>query len=371
MSRLTLFAHALLLTLLALPLSAQDAGAKRAGVDRALAQDRFVAGGQISTTAPVAGDLIAAGGELDVAADIGGDAAVAGGSLRLDGTVGQDLYAAGGRLSAHGAVQRNARIAGGQVEIGPRAKIAGNVSAAGGEVRVRGAIGGYLQVAGGNILLDGPVGGNVEIAGGALELGPNARIEGRLRYASRDELRRDPAAQVRGGVERFDLPATGMPEGSARILGWLWSIGLLVIAAVLAAAAQGLYSGVAATARTRWARALLVGFIALVCIPAAALIAALTVIGLPLALVCVALFLALLPIGYVSTGISAGALALQRLQPARASQTAWRVAAAVLGMFVLSLLARLPWVGGVVVIVATLLGVGALLTQLARAVRET
>jgi cytoskeletal protein CcmA (bactofilin family) len=290
----------------------------------------------------------------------------------LGAAIKQGVYAAGGRISINGPVQRNVRVAGGRVEIGPQAKIGGNVTIGGGEVRITGAIDGYLQVGGGQVVIDGPVGGNVEVGSGAIELGPNARINGKLRYASRDELKRDPAAQVQGGVERFspraDWPVpSGVQERAGRGAGWVWSIGLMVIAALLVAALPGVYTGVEATVRARWALSLLIGFIALVCIPVAALIAMFTVIGVPLALAVITLYLALLLIGYVTAGISVGELVLARFQSARASHTAWRVAAAVLGMLAISLLGRLPWVGGLVLIAALLLGIGALLMQLAPA----
>ncbi|CAH1091708.1 polymer-forming cytoskeletal protein [Candidatus Nitrotoga sp. 1052] len=365
-----LLISAFLLTVIAAPLSAQNTTTAREPVERDLGPDHFIAGGTVSVSKSVAGDLAAAGGNVDVAAEVGGDALVAGGNVRLGASIKQGLYAAGGRVSVNGPVQRNARIAGGTVEIGPQARIAGNVIVGGGEVRITGAIDGYLQASGGHVVIDGPVGGDVEVASGSIELGPNARINGRLRYASRDELRRDPAAEVKGGIERFSPRAawpvpSDVQERAGRGAGWVWTVGLMVIAAILVAALPGVYTGIGSIVRGRWPLSLLVGFIALVCIPVAALIAMFTVIGVPLALVMIALYLALLLVGYVSAGVSAGEAAVQRWQAARASQTSWRIAAAVLGMLAVSLLGRLPWIGGLVVFAAMLLGIGALLMQLA------
>lgn len=365
----TLLTSALLMTAAALPLPAQHPPTKLEPVERDLGSDHFVAGGTVSIDKPVAGDLFAAGGNVDVSAEVGGDAVVAGGNVRLGAAIKQGVYAAGGRVSINGPVQRNVRVAGGKVEIGPQARIAGNVTVGGGEVRITGAIDGYLQVGGEQVVIDGPVGGNVEVGSGAIELGPNARINGKLRYASRGELKRDPAAQVQGGVERFsphaDWPVpSGVQERAGRGAGWVWSIGLMIIAAILVAALPGVYTGVGATVRASWALSLLIGFIALVCIPVAALISMFTVIGVPLALATLALYLALLLVGYVTTGVAVGELVFSRFQPARASHAGWRVAAAVLGMLAISLLGRMPWVGGLVVFAAMLLGIGALLMQL-------
>ena len=121
------------------------------------------------------------------------------------------------------------------------------------------------------------------------------------------------------------------------------------------------YARVAQTLRTRGWMSLLLGFLALVCIPVAALILVFTLIGVPLALLAIALCLALLLVGYVSAGI--GAWALAKLKADRTEAKWWRIGAAVLGVLAISLLGRLPYLGGLVVLGALLIGLGALLLQ--------
>jgi len=218
------------------------------------------------------------------------------------------------------------------------------------------------------VLINGPVDGDVVVTAGAVEVGPNARIAGQLRYASREELKRDAAAQVKGGVQRMQ-PEGGwpVPDQAERSFGsgggWVWSIGLMVIAAVLVGVFPSFYARLAQTLRTRGWMSLLLGFIALVCIPVAAVILMFTLIGLPLALLAIALYLALLLVGYVSTGIGLGAWTLARLKSDRTEAKWWRIGAAVLGVLAISLLGRLPYLGGFVVLAALLIGLGALLLQ--------
>lgn len=314
------------------------------------------------------GDLFAAGGAVDVDAAVRGDAALAGGTVRLGAPVGQDLYLTGGRLNVAAPVMRNARIAGGNVQIGPKARIAGNLSVAGGDIRIEAPIGGYLQVGGGHVYLDSSVAGDVRVGAGSLELGPNARVAGRLSYASREELQKSPQAEVKGGIERLPLPERGREAGkhTGRAFYWIWSAGLIVLAAVLAALLPNISLGAAATVRTRWPWSLLVGFIALVCIPAALIIAMVTVIGIPLALAALALYFALLLLGYAASGVALGLAALQRWQPAPSARGGTRVLFAALGMLAVVLLASIPWIGGLVALAALLLGVGALLQQFKR-----
>jgi hypothetical protein len=362
---------------------AEDASVKITSSEHDLNGDRFVAGCPVSVTTPVKGDLIATGCDVQVTAEIDGDLVVLGGNLHLAAPVKQNLYAAGGEVSIDADVQRNMRVAGGRVEVGPNAKIGGNVTVGGGEVKIEGAIGGYLQVGGGNVRINGPVAGDVEVGAGDLELGPNARIEGKLRYASGDAFVRDADAKVRGGVEKIEhaddddehwnfawhpwqpgqqwQPWHGREHSGH---GWTWYIGMLAIAAILAAVAPHFYAQAAQTAHTRWPLSLVIGFLVLACVPVASLLAILTLIGIPLALLMIALYLVLLLVGYVSAGIVLGEVVLQRWRADLAAHPGWRVGAAVLAMAVLCLLGRVPLFGWMVTLAAVITGMGVVLMQL-------
>ena len=176
-------------------------------------------------------------------------------------------------------------------------------------------VAGDLIAAGGKVLIDGVVDGDVEARAGTLTLGPSARITGKLRYASRDDLIRDPAAQVQGALERRAVPGgwpmpDDMERGMGRGGGWVWTTGLLVVAAVWVLALPGFARRVAKTLRNRFPLSLLLGFALLVCIPVAAALFMVTIIGVPLALATLALYPVLLPAGL-------GALGLQLARPAQ------------------------------------------------------
>ena len=359
-----MIARTVVLLFAVLMLGAAPGALAQATVTSDAGSDLFVAGGSVRVSRPVGGDLFAAGGSVDVDSAVGGDAVVAGGNVRIGAAVANSLYSAGGQLVIDAPVGRNARIAGGQVSVERRAQIAGNVSIAGGQVKIAGRVNGYLRAGGGNVVIDGPVDGDVIVTAGKIELGPQARIGGNLRYFGRDELVRDPAAQVLGSIERMPFaaraPVEEPPRAIGRGVGWVWTIGLVLIAAVLAAALPLPARRVANALRQRPALSLLVGFVAFVCIPVAVLILLLTVIGIPMALLAAVLYLALLLIGYVGTGIGVGQWALDRFGPALAGRRGWSVAAAAAGMLAVALLGRVPWVGVLIMVVALFAGIGAL-----------
>ena len=243
-------------------------------------------------------------------------------------------------------------------------------------MRLLGAVQGHVQVAGGSVFVDGPVGGDVFATSGEVELGPNARIAGKLRYRSGAQLRQDSAAQVAGGIEhlfpsfrRGGDAASAPPaprHGAARGIAVVWTLGLIALALVLLAVLPGFYRHVSQALRERLGMSLLLGFVLLVCTPVAALLLLVTLIGIPLALLVAALYLALLPVAYVGAAIGLGAWALARWKPDAADRFGWRAAAAAAALVLLALLGAVPWFGGLIGFAALLAGLGALVLQVRR-----
>ena len=334
-------------------------------VMRQVGGDTFVTGDSPRVAQPVKGDLIAAGGDLRIAAPVAGDVIAVGGAVRIEAPAGQDLYAAGCHMDLAGVVARNARVAGCSVSLAPQARIAGNASLAGGRIEVLGSVGGYLQAAGGRVLIDGRVDGDVEAAAGELELGPQARIAGKLRYRSGAPVRQDADAQVQGGIERLEMPVHQVTKRSPAPAAFgIWTLGLMALAAVLVAAMPGFFGRVADAARGRFGWSLLAGFLALVAIPAAIVVLLVTVIGIPLALLAVLGYLALLLVGYVSAGIALGNLALRKWLATRAARKGWQALFAAIGVLAIGLVALIPWLGALVAFFALIAGMGALLLPL-------
>src|SRR5262249_44556125 len=128
--------------------------------------------------------------------------------------------------------------------------------------------------------------------------------------------------------------------------GWIWTGGLMLLAGIIAAALPGPTRRMTAELREHPWTAPLIGFIALTCVPVAAVIIMITITGLPTGLLARLAWRALLLVGYVWLSVVVGGLLLDHYKADAASRTAWRIGAAVLAMLILALLARLPFVGG-------------------------
>lgn len=281
-----------------------------------------------------------------------------------------DVVRLGGDINVTEAVDGSLHAAGGNITI--EAPIGGDASLAGGSITVRGPVTRELRAAGGHVIIDGPVGGDATVFAGTLELGPEARISGSLVFHG-GELRRDPAAIVYGTASVRQKPKRVRRSheveerpfsGYAR--GWFWTTGLLVLAALIAAALPGPSRRMAQELRERpWITALL-GLVALITIPVTAMLLFVTIIGIPLGLLALAAYAALLLVGYVWLAVAVGGMLLDRVKPETAARTAWRAGAAVLAMLGLALLTRLPFVGGLVVFVALVVGVGMIVAVVMR-----
>jgi hypothetical protein len=221
-------------------------------------------------------------------------------------------------------------------------------------------------------MIDGAVGGDVVAFNGQIQLGPHARIAGKLRYRSAEDLQQDPAALVAGGIERLaPLPAKGKQQAAERrqVRGGIgaasvvWTAGLILVAGVLLAALPNFSASLSTTLRQRPGASALLGFVWLICLPVAAAVLVVTLIGIPLALFALAFYAALMPIAYVATGVGLGDWSLRRWRPDSAGRLPARIAASAAALLALTLLGWLPVLGGVVGFVALIVGLGALLLQ--------
>lgn len=311
-------------------------------------------GSEVTVSDSVPGDVIVAGGRLGFVGVAGGDILAAGRVLEIGGRVLGDVRAAGGEVRFSGQVARNVTAAGREVRIGDGATIGRNAYLAGRQIRVEGTISGSLRSAGAEIVLNGTVDGNVDVRGGSLRVGPEARITGDLtHHIPAENVLIDSAAQIGGSVRAYPT-RPGAPIGLFRVL---LSIGFLLAGAV--AVAIFARSAVAAEGglRQRPGAALGFGLLWLLLLPIGIAAIAITGVGLPLALILLALFLISLYLARAVTALWLGRLILRgQPRPGRGPL----VSAFLIGGVVLLLIGLIPIVGGIVALVATVLGLGSL-----------
>lgn len=325
-------------------------------------EDVLASGGEPTVTDSVPGDAILTGGDVRFSGVTGGDYLGAGGRQTIGGRIHGSLRAAGGEIHVTAAVDRNTTIAGGEIVLDSAAVITRNAYLIGGRIQVRGTVHEGLLASGGSVILNGVVGRDVQVAAGALRVGPRAQIAGNLRYRVKAEnVHIDPAARISGTV-------TALPVKGRGALGVLWMFGFsfLVAGAIVVALVPRFATEAAEILRERPGRSALVALGWIILVPVAIILAAITIIGIPLALVTAAVYVIVLYLGRVPLAVWIG----NRVLGARARTG--RQGALVnflVGGFILLVVGLVPVVGPLAMLIATILGLGALLLR-AQALRE-
>jgi cytoskeletal protein CcmA (bactofilin family) len=325
-------------------------------------EDFFSAGSSAELDKRVDGDAFLSGGRVAVRGPVKGDAVLAGGDVNVADTVGQDLYAAGGSIALSAQVVGNARIAGGQVTISPRGGIAGKAIIAAGSLQMSGRVGHYLVVYAQSVRIDGEVGGDLRVTARSIEIGPDAKITGKLEYRSPQPAKIDPHAVIAGGVVHNEIKEQA--GAFARAACWislaLVMMGLVLVGVLLIVAFPRFSTAAAATVRSHPLVSLAVGFALLLCVPVAAVLFLITVIGGPLGLLLLFFYPVMLLLGYLTGALFVGDLVMGwwARRRARTLTPAMRSGALALALLLLLAATKVPLAGGLVVMTLLMLGLG-------------
>ncbi len=330
---------------------------------------QFIAGPEVYVDARTDDDIFAAGGDVEIRTAEVLDIFAAGAVVDLTDVTAEDAILAGGTVSARGALSGDVIAAGGAVELGNTAKVAGDVLAAGGRVALAGEIAGDLRAAAGEIRIDGPVGGDVELAGERIILGPNAEIRGDLTYRSAQALQRMSGAQVAGQISRTTVERPELPGivdmVLAGALGWFGVVvSGVALAALLVGAVPRLVAGASDTiAMDPWP-SLGIGLLVLVGVPVAVPFLMATVVGIPIGILALLLYGALALVGVIAAALTIGKqLPWMGRRHAGTVGFGSRFGRAAGGIVLLALVGLLPFVGGFLILLATIFGLGAAATQ--------
>lgn len=319
-------------------------------------EDVLAAGNQVVIDRPVSGDVTAVGQSVVVRGAVEDSVILAGSNVRVDGAVGNDARLAGGTVSLNSSVADNAYLAGGTVSVPDEGSVANDLFVAGGQLNLLGDVGGNVRAAGSDISIGGTVGGNVYARADRVRIPSTAVIRGDLRYTSPNEAQIEPGAQILGETARTE--PTDRPRFWSRAAQWFLGLLAAIVFGIVLITLFPLRSSEAAdTIRASFWPSLGVGFLALVAVPVACIILGVTIIGIPLAIAAFLIYLVLLYVGWILTAFAVGRWILGRRSDA-APRPLWSL---VLGVVVLAVVGLIPVLGWLAMLVAVVLGLGALL----------
>jgi hypothetical protein len=328
----------------------------------------FTGGGNVEITVPVAGNAYLVGEFISVKAPVAGSVYAAGSHVNVDSSIGKGLVAGAASIRVSGAVRQHARLYGETVELAPSASLEGPVTIGARAATIGGHVDGDLRLTAETARVNGTIGGDLDITAGSVELGPDARIAGHLRYRGDHAPVLADGAQVVGGVEQLSshLRHFDWGDGPHWLHGFGHGFGFgtgFVVGLLMLLLGPAFMTDTSNLARREWAMSMGIGLLVLIAVPFGALLLAITLIGIPVALLALALYAALLMLGYACGAIAVGDFALQALAPARAAATGARVLALLGALLALALLRHVYLIGGFAVMLVFLCGVGALLQR--------
>jgi cytoskeletal protein CcmA (bactofilin family) len=329
--------------------------------------DTLLAVGQtVSIDGDVNGDLLAFARVVTIRGHVAGDVIIGGETVDIQGNVGGSLYAAGrGVTIKQLRVGRNLYTAGGNVTVESGVEIAGNATAAGDNVSIDGKVGIDLTTAGNALVMRGEITRNVNAFGQTVTLLAPASVGGNLvaHVAAADNLQIAPGATVRGTV---DKQISKGPRGQSAVSKYLtvsfytWQL-VRIAAAFLAGvlllwAVPGLRTATVADAGAGF-KAGAIGLVTAIALPVVALIACITVVGIPLGILSAIVWL----LGLYFAKIVVAQMIGRKLFAAPHGVPHY-AATLLAGLVIVFVAINLPWIGWLIGLALTLLGLGMIVT---------
>jgi cytoskeletal protein CcmA (bactofilin family) len=347
------------------------------------AQQQFLAGERVEVSnANVADDIFAAGQEVKFDTVSANHVIAAGGSLWLTNLSVDDLILAGWQMDLSGTVKDDVIAAacpvcpvGGTVHLSNSMQVGDQAHLVAREVSVDGKIGGNLYAVAQRVELSGVVGGDAHIEAQHIVLKRDARIDGNLRWAGPSAPEMDEGAVVAGQIVEVEPIIPFEKEGPEHPVWWYVMMGVLALIGVLLAfvllvavvqwAVPGLLASAAATARTAMWASLGRGLAVALLGPAVVALLMASVIGIPIGMITSAALFLLFVLGFVAISYCIG-LYLRGLRSKNdvISSSGGRILWTVIGMFVMFIVALIPFIGWVVDFLAVIAGVGAVVSEI-------
>lgn len=322
--------------------------------------DTLVARGQrVIVDGVVTGDIITGGQSVVIRGTVHGNVIAWAQSMDLHGDAGGSVFVSGQFITVHGRVGGSVYAFSQDTRLVEGSRIGGGIGSYSNTLTVEGSVDHGVRAAGYRVDVTGAVQGNVDANARRITVGPRSRIGGTLTAQVPDPnaLQIDPAATLAAE------PVVGFPDdgsspsryltGSFYLRQAIWLFAAFLAGWLLLWAAPG-----AAAVRFETPAAVLrtagVGFLCAVATPVAAVIAGLTLVGLPLALVALALWALGIYLAKIPVALFVGRTFLG---PRGAGEPAPALLVGLLAVFVA---VNLPFVGWIVNLALTLIGVGGL-----------
>lgn len=320
----------------------------------------YATGKVVTIDGDVNGDLVCGGQTVVVNGAIHGDLICAAQTITVSGPVDGSVRVAGQTVDLNGTVGRNVTALAQTLNLGSGAHVAGDLGVAGQTVTINGPVDkdvyGYME----SLTIASTVGA-VSAQVNSLSLASGAKVNGNVDYTSPTTSDIDKS-KVGGTVNYTVAPERNHPNVAAAAakvgfaLRLYWIFAALVLGLALAALAPRMVDRVTRVMIERPGASIGWGLIVALLAPILAFILLFTIIGVPIALLLFVLWGLALALSGVFAGIAAGRWLLDRADW-RSKSLIWSAA---LGVPITIIVISVPFLGGIVGLVASWWAVGGL-----------
>lgn len=331
-------------------------------VDETIDDTLMLIGDTVTVDGTVTGDLIARGRRVRIRGVVRGNLIVVAQHVNVEGSVGGSVFGFAQTVSVWSGVGGSLYAAGQVVNVMDGSRVNGNAVIGAVNVAIDGVIGRDVRASGGQVDIGGTVERGVTVRGQRVTIAAASRIDGNVtaEVPGVEDAQVETGATVLGATEvRIASEASPMSKyfegafylqqvrrvASAFVGGWLffWLLPTFWKARFETPAA-GL-------------KALGVGSLCVVVTPVGAVIAGSTVIGLPVALVALGMWVLVLYLSKMAIAVYLGHALLGLKRP--------DALVLAVGLVLVFIVVSLPYVGWIVNLAFTLIGVGMLYTAFA------
>ncbi len=314
----------------------------------------------------VTGDLLVVGRRIEIDGNVEGNVVAFAESVTVRGSVGGSLLSAAERVELREATTGSDLWAAAEtVSIDMASRVEGNAALAGEKTLVAGYVGKDLYAMAETVELDGSLGASLEALANRVRLLDGAHVGGdaRLRIDSDAKLYRADGAQVDGGIEFLAKPDTAKRKNRYTDLEfYLWQLARLVSAVLVGICLLWLFPAwrsLSISSGIEGLKSAGIGLAALVGLPLLALVVAFTLVGLPFSFFAIVAWLLVLYVAKILVGVFVGRSLLARTDYADSSFLILLV-----GIALVILVVNLPWVGGLLGFLMTIVGMGVMVQWL-------
>lgn len=353
----------LILCLAALPLAAAEyrgAETVRVSAGDTLGMDLFAGSRIVDIEGFVNGDVYAGCQRITVRGEVAQDLLAGCETLEIQGKVGDMVMFFGSEVLVDGEIGGDLLAFGGKVRITERGIIKGNLILGAGELLLEGGrVEGYVRGGTGYARLDGPVGQYLEMQVGQVRFGSNYSAPGGSKLTLPKELHPEKSGPLPNNLEiKIEKRR---PFFQSPVFYW-WLIALLISGILLVVLFKNFSRDYLAFAARKVWQHLGLGFLGLVATPVAIVILLLLLVTIPVGLILLAFYLILLYLSLIFTALFVGDY-LWKLFQNESSGTSL-VLPVVLGVILVVLVPKIPFLGWLVALAVICFGLGSFITYI-------